>query len=81
MASCLFLSLARLFDFSSSSVRLVVNSAILSSNSFFSWGRGGGGGGRGVRLGQGSALAEQTLPLSSKYGSSRNPPLNGGTRT
>lgn len=43
--------------------------------------RRGGGGGRGVRLGQGSALAEQTLPLSSKYGSSRNPPLNGGTRT
>lgn len=38
MASCLFLSLARLLDFSSSSVRLVVNSAILSSSSFFSCG-------------------------------------------
>lgn len=36
MASCLFLSLAKLLDFSSSSVRFVVNSDILSSNSFFS---------------------------------------------
>lgn len=49
IASCLFLSLARLFDFSSSSMRLVVNSAILSSSSFFSW---------GARVGQGLKLVE-----------------------
>lgn len=36
MASCLFFSLAKLLDFSSSSVRFVVNSDILSSKSFFS---------------------------------------------
>lgn len=42
IASCLFLSLARLLDFSSSSMRLVVNSAILSSRSFFSCGGEGG---------------------------------------
>lgn len=36
MASCLFLSFCKLLDFSSSSDKLVVNSEILSSNSFFS---------------------------------------------
>lgn len=36
MASCLVFSFWRLFDFSSSSARLVVNSEILSSSNFFS---------------------------------------------
>ena len=78
MASCLFLSLARLFDFSSSSVRLVVNSAILSSNSFFSWRGWGVWGKAGQGLGVSGA---QTLQLSSKYSSFRNLPPNGGART
>lgn len=36
MASCLFFSFCRLLDFSSSSARLVVNSEIRSSRTFFS---------------------------------------------
>lgn len=74
IASCLFLSFARLFDFSSSSMRLVVNSAILSSRSFFSWGGGGG-----ARVDQSlKSVGHRTLQLSSKYDLPRNLGLNQG---